>query len=126
VIRRALDSAGARQAPDDLSALLDGDDQDDVADNDQATVADPLVVVDVPGLVAENLVDVADGAVRQALGAGQTIRRGQGYLVRVTAPVSVHAAMIEHSATALMQSPAGRKAHRIHSDRVAASRIDAV
>ncbi|MFD3739674.1 hypothetical protein [Streptomyces sp. NPDC058629] len=27
-------------------------------------------------------------------------------------------AMIEHTATALMQSPAGRKAHRIHFDRV--------
>jgi putative DNA-invertase from lambdoid prophage Rac len=38
--------------------------------------------------------------------------------VRVTAPVSVHVAMVEHSTAALMQSPAGRKAHRIHSDRV--------
>ncbi|MFF2262011.1 hypothetical protein ACWGSB_27465 [Streptomyces albidoflavus] len=84
--------------------------------------ADPVAVVDVPGLVAENLVDVADDAVRQALAAGQTIRRGQGYSMRVTAPVSVHAAMIEHSATALMQSPAGRKAHRIHSDRVEVAR----
>ncbi|MEU0002418.1 recombinase family protein [Streptomyces microflavus] len=123
-VRRVLDAAGARDVPDDLSSLLDGGDQDDVADDGQEQApADPVAVVDVPGLVAEHLVDVADDAVRQALAAGQTIRRGQGYSVRVTAPVSVHVAMIEHSATALMQSPAGRKAHRIHSDRVTSIRI---
>ncbi|MDX3516107.1 recombinase family protein [Streptomyces caniscabiei] len=121
-IRRVLDDAGVREVPDDLSALLEGDGLDDVADDHQAADADPTVVVDVPGLVAEHLVDVADDAVREALQNGQTIRRGQGYLVRVTAPVSVHAAMIEHSATALMQSPAGRKAHRIHSERVTSVR----
>jgi DNA invertase Pin-like site-specific DNA recombinase len=122
-VRRVLDDAGAREVPDDLSGLLDGDAQGDVVGDVQAVAADPVAVVDVPGLVAEHLVDVADDAVRQALAAGQTIRRGQGYSVRVTAPVSVHAAMIEHSATALMQSPAGRKAHRIHSDRVTSVRI---
>jgi hypothetical protein len=42
--------------------------------------------------------------------------------VHPAGPVSVHVAMIEHSATALMQSPAGRKAHRIHSDRVTSAR----
>ncbi|MDT9686419.1 recombinase family protein [Streptomyces sp. TRM76323] len=123
-VRRVLDSAGARDVPDDLSTLLDGDGQDDVADgghHQAAADADPVVVVDVPGLVAETLVDVADDAVRQALDAGQTIRRGQGYSVRVTAPVSVHLAMIEHSVTTLMQSPAGRKAHRIHQSRVDAA-----
>ncbi|MFE7113116.1 recombinase family protein [Streptomyces sp. NPDC057575] len=118
VIRRALDSAGARTAPDPDAFAVEGTG----ADQDQAADADPVVVVDVPGLVAELLADVADDAVRQALQDGQTIRRGQGCLVRVTAPVSVHAAMIEHSATALMQSPAGRKAHRIHSDRVTSVR----
>ncbi|MEU8967064.1 recombinase family protein [Streptomyces sp. NPDC048491] len=121
-VRRVLDDAGARTVPDDLVGLLDGD-QDDVADDGQAMPADPVAVVDVPGLVAEHLADVPNYAVRQALAAGQTIRRGQGYSVRVTAPVSVHAAMIEHSATALMRSPAGRKAHRIHSDRVTGVRI---
>ncbi|GAA1320979.1 hypothetical protein GCM10009647_053760 [Streptomyces sanglieri] len=39
-------------------------------------------------------------AVRQTLDAGQTIRRAQGSSVRVTAPVSVHAA-----------SAAGHKTH---------------
>ncbi|MFD5935682.1 recombinase family protein [Streptomyces sp. NPDC060333] len=122
-VRRVLDAAGARDVPEDLSAPLDDADSGDVTDGDQAADVDPVVVVDVPGLVAEHLADVADEAVRQALADGQTIRRGQGYSVRVTAPASVHRAMIEHSATALMQSPASRKAHRIHSDRVTAVRI---
>ncbi|MFJ5901880.1 hypothetical protein ACIQFZ_42660 [Streptomyces sp. NPDC093064] len=73
----------------------------------------------MPGLVAEHLADVPDNAVRQALENGRTIRRGQGYSVRVTAPPAVHQA---HSAAVLMQSPADRKAHRIHSDRVTATR----
>lgn len=126
-IRRVLDEAGARELPVDLAALLDGTataSQPDV-DEDQAVDPDPTVTVDVPGVVSEHLVDVADESVRQALQNGQTIRRGQGYSVRVTAPLSVHTAMIEHSATALMQSPAGRKAHRIHSDRVLSRKIPA-
>lgn len=114
VIRRALDSAGARTAPD-LEAFVPKGTE---ADQDQAAEADPVVVVDVPGLVAELLADDADDAVRQFLQNGQTIRRGQGYLVRVTAPLSAHVAMIEQSSAGLMTSPAGRKAHRIHSDRV--------
>ncbi|MEU9348972.1 helix-turn-helix domain-containing protein [Streptomyces sp. NPDC048278] len=121
-VRRVLDTAGAREVPDDLSELLDGDDQDADGGRDQEADADAVVVVDVPGLVAESLVDVADGAVRQALDAGQTIRRGQGYSVRVTAPLSLHLAMVEQPSTGLMGSPAGRKAHRIHSDRAAAAR----
>ncbi|MGN7139155.1 recombinase family protein [Streptomyces pseudogriseolus] len=123
-IRRVLDDAGAREVPDDLALLLDGDAttsrDHDVTDEDQEQAADPdpVVVVDVPGLVAEHLADVADDAVREALQNGQTIRRGQGYSKRVSAPVSVHTAMVEHSAPALMASPAGRKAHRLHSNRV--------
>ncbi|GGZ19797.1 recombinase family protein [Streptomyces nitrosporeus] len=122
-VRRVLDDAGARQVPDDL--VVPGEETTPAGGSDGGRVqaADPVVAVDVPGLVAEHLVDVADEPVRQALAAGQTIRRGQGYSVRVTAPVSVHAAMIEHSATALMQSPAGRKAHRIHQNRVTSVRI---
>lgn len=104
-VRRVLDAAGARKVPNDLSELLDGDDQDDVDDRQEQAAADPVVVVDVPGLVAEHLADVADAGVRQALDGGQTIRRGQGYSVRVTAPLSMHVAMIEQSSTGLMQSP---------------------
>ena len=121
-VRRALDTAGAREVPDDLAALLDREDQGDTAD-EPAVAADPVVAVDVPGLVAQYLADVADEPVRQVLAAGQTIRRGQGHSLRITAPLSVHTAMIERSASALMQSPAGRKAHRIHSDRVTSARI---
>ncbi|MFE2045914.1 recombinase family protein [Streptomyces sp. NPDC059477] len=118
-VRRVLDAAGARNVPGDLE-LLDGNDQDDVDGQEQAP-ADPVVVVDVPGLVAEHLADVADNAVRRALAAGQTIRRGQGYSVRVTAPLTVHLSMVQQT-TYLTGSPAGRKAHRIHSARVAAAR----
>lgn len=123
-VRRVLDDAGAREVPDDL--VVPGEEATTPAggpDGGREQAADPVVAVDVPGLVAEHLVDVADEPVRQALAAGQTIRRGQGYSVRVTAPVSVHVAMVEHSATALTHSPAGRKAHRIHSDRVTSVRI---
>ncbi|MFF8506409.1 recombinase family protein [Streptomyces anulatus] len=122
-IRRVLDDAGVREVPNDLSALLDGEGQDEDPDQSQTADADPVVVVEVPGLVAEHLAEAADDAVREALRNGKTIRRGQGYFVRTTAPVSVHVAMVEHSATTLMQSPAGRKAHRIHSARVAGVRI---
>ncbi|WP_047471548.1 hypothetical protein [Streptomyces sp. M10] len=34
-VRRVLDDAGAREVPDDLSSLVDGEDQDDVADDDE-------------------------------------------------------------------------------------------
>ncbi|WP_346342898.1 recombinase family protein [Streptomyces sp. SID5614] len=119
-IRRALDYTRAREVPEDLDAVG----EEEATAPGEAPVggrvqeADPVVAVDVPGLVAEHLADVDDEPVRQALAAGQRIRRGQGYSVRVTAPVSVHTAMVERTATALLQSPAGRKAHRIHSDRV--------
>ncbi|MFJ9646464.1 hypothetical protein ACWEPM_11855 [Streptomyces sp. NPDC004244] len=62
---------------------------------EQVPEADPVVVVDAPGLVAEHLADVADDAVRRALQDGQTICRGQGYSVLVTAPLTVHRAMID-------------------------------
>lgn len=121
VIRRVLDAAGARDVPDDLGLLLE---DNDVAEQQQpAAATETTLTVDVPGLVAEHLAHVPDDAVRQALADGQVIRRGQGYSVRVSAPVTVHVAMIEHSASGLMQSPAGRKAHRIHTDRVTAMRI---
>ncbi|MEV8347157.1 recombinase family protein [Streptomyces niveus] len=120
-IRRVLDAAGGRDVPDDLGELLDETAVGDV-DQEQAVDADPVVVVDVPGLVAEQLHGSPDTEVRDAVRGGQTIRRGQGHSVRISAPLSVHVAMIEQSTTGLMQSPAGRKAHRVHSDRVTAAR----
>jgi putative DNA-invertase from lambdoid prophage Rac len=118
VIRRALDSAGAREVPDDLGVLLD----DDADDHQEQAPADPTVLVDVPGLVAEHPQNTATAEIREVLREGRAIRRGPGHSVRVTAPLSVHLTMIEQSAD-LMDSPAGRKAHRIHSDRVAAAQI---
>lgn len=114
-IRRVLDAADARDVPDDLGVLLD-----DVGDDHQEEApADPILSIDVPGLVAEHLLENAqDVKIRDALRDGRTIRRGQGYSVRATAPLSVHLSMIEQS-TDLMGTPAGRKAHRIHSNRVA-------
>ncbi|MFC5170631.1 recombinase family protein [Streptomyces mutomycini] len=120
-IRRILDDAGAR----DVSEHQASDDQPGPAavDGQEEPAIDPTVVIDVPGLVAEHLQDSGDEAIRRFLEGGQTIRRGQGYSIRVPAPLSVHVSMIERSSTGLMQSPAGRKAHRIHSDRVTSVRI---
>ncbi|MHC3456169.1 recombinase family protein [Streptomyces prasinus] len=121
VIRRSLDSAGVRKGPAAGDELPENPSQTRESQQ-QTAAADPIAVVDIPGLVAEHLADVADDAVREALQNGRTIRRGQGYLVRTAAPVSVHAAMVEHSAPVLMASPAGRKAHRLHSNRVTSAR----
>ncbi|MEU8882783.1 hypothetical protein [Streptomyces hydrogenans] len=78
-------------------------------------------MVDVPGLAAEHLQTAPqDVAIRYSLAAGQSVRRGQGYSVRATAPADVHQAIINASAD-LMQSPAGRKARRIHTGRVTAA-----
>lgn len=128
-VRRALDAARARDMPDDLGLLLDdggttaprhaaiGEDQD------QEPAPDPTVTIDVPGLLAEYLQDTADTTIRDALHGGRTIRRGQGYSVRVTAPLTVHQAVLAQCAglAADGASPAGRKAHRIYADRVGAA-----
>ncbi|MET8855542.1 recombinase family protein [Streptomyces sp. NPDC004579] len=121
-IRRVLDAAGVRKVPEDLSALLDDQNQDDVTD-DQTAADDPIVVIDVPGLVAEQLLIVDDDAIRNALATGQTVRRGQGYSLRVAAPLGVHQAALEACAalTADGASPAGRKAYRVYAERVQAA-----
>ena len=85
---------------------------------------DQAVAVDVPGLLAERLRNAPDTAIRDALHHGRTIRRGQGYSVRVTAPLTVHRAMLAQCAdlTGDGASPAGRKAYRVYADRVEAAR----
>ncbi|MFJ8982900.1 recombinase family protein [Streptomyces sp. NPDC102282] len=122
-IRRILDDAGARADPKDLGTDDDATGPVAAVDDQEQAAVDPTVMVDVPGLVSEHLQGTGAETIRRALEEGQTIRRGQGYSVRVSAPLSVHVAMIEQSSTGLMQSPAGRKAHRIHSDRVTSVRI---
>ncbi|MDX2748526.1 recombinase family protein [Streptomyces sp. NRRL_B-2557] len=122
-IRRILDDAGARADPEDLGTDDDATGPAAAVEDQEQTAVDPTVMVDVPGLVSEHLQGTGAERIRRALEKGQAIRRGQGYSVRVSAPLSVHVAMIEQSSTGLMQSPAGRKAHRIHSDRVTSVRL---
>lgn len=120
-IRRALDAAGARELPGDLVAASDADAPSPAAS--EGTAADAPLTADVPGLLVDHLqaVDRPDD-VRQAVAAGRTIRRGQGYTVRVTAPLAVHRAVLECCETlaGADATPAARKAYRIYADRVTA------
>ncbi|MCP3757003.1 hypothetical protein [Streptomyces sp. TBY4] len=77
----------------------------------------------MPGLFADHLEDAQDAAVHEALRSGRTIRRGQGYSVRVTAPLALHQAALEQCAALADDgsTPAGRKAYRTHADRIAAA-----
>lgn len=54
--------------------------------------------IDVPGLLADFLQDEAHPEIREALRDGRTIRRSQGYSVRVTASLAVHRAVLEQCA----------------------------
>ncbi|MGW3415604.1 recombinase family protein [Streptomyces sp. NPDC000888] len=121
-IRRALDSVGAREVPDDLGELL-GESGEESPEPEAPAAADPVVSIDVPGLLSEHLQHADDAAVRDALRDGRTIRRGQGYSLRVTAPLSVHQAALEACAALAADgtSPAGRKAYRVYADRVEAA-----
>ncbi|MFJ8036022.1 recombinase family protein [Streptomyces sp. NPDC096032] len=120
VIRRVLDAAGARGVPDALAELPEEPGSEETPAPEAVAAADPVVSIDVPGLLAEHLQGATDTAVRDALGEGRTIRRGQGYSLRVAAPLSVHRAALEACATLAADgaSPAGRKAYRVYADRL--------
>ncbi|MGW3100006.1 recombinase family protein [Streptomyces sp. NPDC001102] len=122
VIRRVLDSAQVRQKPGDLAQLQEESaaEESPVPETATAAAADPVVSIDVPGLLAEHLQDTADVAVREALDAGRSIRRGQGYSLRVAAPLSVHRAALQACAAHGVEgaAPAGRKAYRVYADRI--------
>ncbi|MGW3100002.1 hypothetical protein ACWDCC_41930 [Streptomyces sp. NPDC001102] len=80
--------------------------------------------IDVPGLLAEDLQDADDVALRDALSGGRTIRQGQGYSLRVAAPLGVHRAAIVEACAVLAAdgaSPAGRKTYRVYAERVEAA-----
>ncbi|MDJ0344200.1 recombinase family protein [Streptomyces sp. H10-C2] len=115
-IRRVLDAAGAR----DLAGA--GEPQEGTVDAGQdKPEPSTTVVLDMPGLLADLLQDTRDTAVREALHRGRTIRRGQGYSVRVTAPLALHqAALKQCAALAGGGAPAGRKAYRAYADRITA------
>jgi DNA invertase Pin-like site-specific DNA recombinase len=82
------------------------------------------VVLDMPGKVADFL-RVADlePAERAALDQGVTVRRGQGYTLRVTAVPAVHRALLDRCqpldcAQGTPVIPAQRKARREYENRV--------
>ncbi|GAA4070186.1 hypothetical protein GCM10022214_27150 [Actinomadura miaoliensis] len=53
--------------------------------------------LDMPGKVADFLRTVdLDAAERAALDHGQTVRRGQGYTLRITATPAVHRQLLDH------------------------------
>ncbi|QCX82379.1 Putative DNA-invertase (plasmid) [Streptomyces sp. YIM 121038] len=127
-IRRVLNAADARDTAAGPS-LPAGDTE--VGDLRQAPDPDPEPeqphMDDVPGLLSEHLKDTPDTAVGAALRGGRTIRRGQGYSVRVTAPLALHQAVLEQCAALAGGGavPAGRKAYRAYADRITAVRVTA-
>ncbi|MGW2586642.1 recombinase family protein [Streptomyces virginiae] len=117
-IRRALDAADARDLPD--APELPGD---AVGTEPEQQMLEPgtAAVLDVPGLLADHLQSVGDASVHEALRGGRTVRRGQGYSVRVTAPLALHQAVLQQGAALAGEggTPAGRKAYRAYADRIA-------
>ncbi|MEZ0095946.1 hypothetical protein [Streptacidiphilus sp. EB129] len=117
-IRRALDAAGARDLPD--TPELPGDTVG-AEPAQQLPAPGTAVVLDVPGLLADHLRGNEDAAVREVLRAGRTVRRGQGYSVRVAAPLALHQVVLAQCAALAGEggTPAGRKACRAYADRIA-------
>jgi DNA invertase Pin-like site-specific DNA recombinase len=116
-IRRVLDSAGVRTALNLSTDTLSGDGRDEQS----AAVVDADVMLDLPGLIADHLNAAGDEDVRHALGGGQTVRRGQGHSVRLSAPVGLHRAALDQSAALATAGPAERKAYRVYAARIAAA-----
>ena len=79
------------------------------------------VTLDMPGKVADFLRTAdPEPAERAALGHGVTVRRGQGYTLRVPAAPSIHRQLLDRcepldGASAI---PAQRKARREYANRV--------
>ncbi|WP_331728440.1 hypothetical protein [Streptomyces atratus] len=91
---------------------------------DAGTPAELLVVLDMPGKVADFLraADLAP-VERTALDQGVTVRRGQGYTLRVSATPMVHRRLLAHcqpldGAPGTSAIPAQRKARREYANRV--------
>lgn len=124
-IRRVLNAAHARDAAAGSLPAADTE----AGDLRQAPDPEPGQphMIDVPGLLAEHLKDTPDTAIREALRAGRTIRRGQGHSVRITAPLALHQAVLDQCAalTGSGAVPAGRKAYRTYADRITAARVTA-
>ncbi|GAA3940854.1 hypothetical protein GCM10022244_56090 [Streptomyces gulbargensis] len=92
------------------------------------TAADPgapaselPVVLDMPGKVADFLrAAELEPAERAVLDQGVTVRRGQGYTLRVTAVPAVHRQLLDHCQPLDNRSaiPAQRKARREYENRI--------
>ncbi|QIP74634.1 recombinase family protein [Streptomyces sp. VN1] len=79
------------------------------------------VVLDMPGKVADFLrAAELEPAERAVLDQGVTIRRGQGYTLRITAVPAVHSQLLSHCQPldATTAVPAQRKARREYANRV--------
>ncbi len=79
------------------------------------------VVLDMPGKVADFLrASDLDDAERATLDQGVTVRRGQGYTLRVTAAPAVHRQLLDLCQTldGAAAVPAQRKARRDYRNRV--------
>lgn len=96
---------------------------DHTTDNQDASARELPVTLDMPGKVADFLRTAElEPAERNALDQGVTVRRGQGYTLRVPAVPSVHCALLARcqpldGASVL---PAQRKARREYANRVSA------
>jgi hypothetical protein len=82
------------------------------------------VTLDIPGKVADFLRTAdLEPAERTALDQGATVRRGQGYTLRVTAVPAVHRQLLDHcqpldGGQGVPTVPAQRKARREYENRV--------
>lgn len=119
-IRRVLDAVGARAVDQITDTSVNGT-EDDLA----AAAEISEITLDVPGLIADHLRGVGDAEVQAALHGGQTVRRGQGHSVRLSAAVGLHRAALEQSAALAAAGPADRKAHRVYAARIAAAEMPA-
>lgn len=118
-IRRVLDAAAARALPDQDADTTPGNDQG----RQTATERQSDIVLDIPGLLAEHLRAAGNEEVRQALLAGQTVRRGQGHSLRLSAAVDLHRAALAQSAALATAGPAERKAYHVYAARIAAAEV---
>ena len=111
VSRGAIRTALADLLPDRADQLTAG-----------LTTQTQAVRVEIPGKIAHHLHQHADldQAQRDALQAGHTIRRGQGYSLHVTASPDIHQALLSAAATLTTDSAssAQRKAYRVYADRL--------
>ncbi|MGW7672678.1 hypothetical protein ACWGJX_37100 [Streptomyces sp. NPDC054775] len=93
---------------------------DHTATEEDAPAPELPVTLDMPGKVADFLrTTELEPAERAALDQGATVRRGQGYTLRVTAVPAVHRQSLDgtHGTSAI---PARRKARREYENRVSA------